>query len=207
MNKTGAILPIRGVLRRFAKARDGVSAVEFALILPIMLTMYLGGAELGDGLAIQFKTTLAARTVADLTSQCGDTTSDGQYCDTANGLAIDSTSMSQILGAASQVMTPYSNNNMVVTVSEMQFTGGTSATVIWSAASSGNGRAVGSTFALPAAMQTLTNGTYFILGEVTYPYTPSMGYVLTGTLNIYENSVFFPRITTCIQYNNVPSAC
>ena len=51
------------------RERDGVSAVEFALILPFMLTLYLGGSELGDGMAIQFKATLAARTVADLATQ------------------------------------------------------------------------------------------------------------------------------------------
>lgn len=82
-----------GTLKRFGLARDGVSAVEFALILPFMLTLYLGGAELGDGFAMQFKATLAARTVADLTSQCGNNTLDGQYCATANGLAIDTASM------------------------------------------------------------------------------------------------------------------
>ena len=43
---------LRGCLRRFARERDGVSAVEFALILPFMLTLYLGGSELGDGMAI-----------------------------------------------------------------------------------------------------------------------------------------------------------
>lgn len=209
MASAGAILTIRGFLHRFAGEREGVSAVEFALILPFMLTLYLGGAELGDGLAIQFKTTLAARTVADLASQCGDTTSNGQYCDTANGLAIDTTTMNQILGATTQVMTPYSTNNMVVTVSELKFTGGNStATVVWSASNSGSGRAQNSSYTLPTAFQSLPSGTYYlILGEVTYPYTPSMGYVLTGTINMYENSVFFPRITTCVQYNNVPASC
>ena len=85
--------------------REGISAVEFALILPFMLTLYLGSGELGDGLAIQFKATLAARTVADLASQY---------------INIRPTTMSQIFGAASTVATPYSAANMTVTVSELK---------------------------------------------------------------------------------------
>ena len=199
-----------GCLSRFARARDGVSAIEFALILPFMLTLYLGGSELGDGMAIQFKVTLAARTVADLASQCGNGTLDGQYCDTANGLPIDNTSMNQIIGATTQVMTPYSAANMVVTVSELKFTGGsTNASVVWSASNSGSGRTIGSSYTLPTAYQQLPqqagNAPYYvILGEVTYPYTPTMGYVLTGTINIYEDAIFFPRNSDppgCVQYN------
>jgi len=208
---------LRGCLSRFARARDGVSAIEFALILPFMLTLYLGGSELGDGMAVQFKVTLAARTVADLVSQCGNDNLDGQYCDTANDLPIDTTSMNQILGAAATVMSPYSANNMVATVSELKFTGGsTTATVVWSASNSGNSRATGSSYALPTAYQSLPQQSgnapyYVILGEVTYPYTPAVGYVLTGTINIYQDTIFFPRNSSCVQYyyNNadIPPSC
>ena len=159
-----------GCLSRFARARDGVSAIEFALILPFMLTLYLGGSELGDGMAVQFKVTLAARTVADLASQCGNGTLDGQYCDTANGLPIDNTSMNQIIGATTQVMTPYSAANMVVTVSELKFTGGsTNASVVWSASNSGSGRTIGSSYTLPAAYQQLPqqagNAPYYVISR------------------------------------------
>jgi Flp pilus assembly protein TadG len=212
MRTVGAILGRSNYLRRFAGNHDGVSAVEFAIILPFMLTLYIGGAELGDGLAIQFKATLAARTVADLTSQCGNISSGGVYCDTANGLAIDTTTMNEILGAAATVVTPYSNNNMVVTVSELKVINASSTgTVVWSASTSGTGRSTGSTFALPTTLQSLpanSNGYYYvILGEVTYPYTPAMGYVLTGTINMYQNSIFFPRTSSCVIYNSTPASC
>jgi len=208
MRQSAASSIIFGCLNRFRRDRGGVSAVEFALILPFMLALYLGSSELGDGMSVQFKATLAARTVADLASQCGNSPGNGQYCDVANGLAIDTTSMNQILGAASTVMTPYSTNNMTVTVSELKFTGGNStATVIWSASNSGSGRAQNSSYTLPIAFQSLPSGTYYvILGEVTYPYTPPTGYVITGTINMYENALFFPRNSNppgCVQYGNL----
>jgi Flp pilus assembly protein TadG len=186
----GMILGIRGCLRRFGSDRDGVSAVEFAIILPFMLTLYLGGVELGDGLSIQFKATLAARTVADLTSQY---------------VAVDAATMTQILGAATTVVTPYSANNMVVTVSEITTTNNAgAATVTWSCSLHGTKRTAGSAFTLPASMQTLPSGTSLILGEVTYPYTPSLGYAITGTINMYQNTYFFPRLSNSVADN---SAC
>lgn len=191
MLRVGYIRSVRRHLRRFAGDGGGVSAVEFALILPFMLTLYLGGAELGDGLAIQFKATLAARTVADLASRY---------------TSIDSATMGEILGAASTVVTPYSTANMTVTVSELEFASGSNtATVEWSCSLNGTKRAIGSTFALPTAFQQLPSnpsGYYVILGEVTYPYTPSMGYVITGTINMYRDTLFFPRLSPSVDGSN-----
>jgi len=183
------LLPtISGCLRRFGRARDGVSAVEFALILPFMVTLYIGSVELGDGLAVQFKTTLAARTVADLASQY---------------ITIDSSTMTQILGAAATVLAPYSTNNVTITVSEVTTSNSSGkVAVTWSASNSGSGRTVVSKFNLPAALNTLAQGTKLIYGEVTYPYTPTMGVVLTGTINIYESMYFYPRQSTCVTYNS-----
>jgi Flp pilus assembly protein TadG len=187
MKPLAAIAGFRA-LRRFGADRGGVSAVEFALILPFMLTAYLGSVELGDGLAVQFRTTQAARTVADLTSQY---------------VSIDAATMNQILGAATTVMAPYSSNNMTVTVSEVTTTDGNGdAQVTWSAANSGNGRTVGSSVTLPTALQTLPKNTALILGEVNYPYDPQFGYVLTGIINIYESQYFYPRLSTCVNYNS-----
>lgn len=199
MGKIGALSAIRGLLRRFGSDCGGVSAVEFAIILPFMLALYLGGAELGDGMSIQYKATLAARTVADLTTRSD--------CQNGSVSCVDSASMGQILGAASVVMTPYAAANMTVTVSELETNGGNSATVQWSCASNGTARVVGSTFSpttsdLQQLLQKLPKPSYLILGEVTYPYTPSLGYAVTGTIDIYQSALFFPRILASVTNNN-----
>jgi len=59
----------RRSLRRFLADKRGVSAIEFAMLLPLMVTLYLGGAEVSQAIAIDRKMTLVARTLADLTSQ------------------------------------------------------------------------------------------------------------------------------------------
>src|ERR1700677_1280037 len=47
----------------------GNAAVEFSVIVPVMLVMFFGTVELSSGVAVDRKTTLVARTVSDLTSQ------------------------------------------------------------------------------------------------------------------------------------------
>lgn len=47
MTLTGAFADFRLQLRRFARDRSGVSALEFAIVLPFMLLLYIGSVELG----------------------------------------------------------------------------------------------------------------------------------------------------------------
>jgi Flp pilus assembly protein TadG len=176
---------IRSCLHRFARNREGVSAVEFAAILPVMLSLYIGGAELGNGFSIQFKSALVARTVTDLASQY---------------VSIDNATMSTILGASAQVIAPYSSGGMTVTLSEITTNAAGQGTVTWSDSLNGTARTVGSTITLPTGLQTANITILF--GEVTFPYTPPVGYVLTGTINIYESQFFFPRLSSTIARVN-----
>jgi Flp pilus assembly protein TadG len=180
-------------LRSFAGAREGISAVEFAIIVPFVITLYAGGVELADGLAIQYKTTLAARTVADLASQYQ---------------SIDSSTMSIILGAASSVTAPYPSSNMTVIVSEVAIDDDGEGTITWSAALHGTPHPPGQSVTLPTTMQTQNcaqsgGACSFIWGEVYYPYVPNIGTTLTGTVNIYESAFFYPRKSNCVTYNSV----
>jgi hypothetical protein len=63
------------ILSRLSDLRSdhrGVAAVEFAIILPFMLAVYIGGVELGDGLAIRVKVTDTAHTCrrSDFAAEC-----------------------------------------------------------------------------------------------------------------------------------------
>jgi len=186
-------------LRRFARDRDGVSATEFALILPIMLTLYIGSVELGDGIAINFKTTLAARTVADVASQCGVCTVDN----TGNNGTIDATEMQALLNSSTKVLSPYnqapySTTNVVITLSELKVsTNQTQGAVQWSCSLNGTPRPYNSTVNIPnnTQLNQLTADAYVLYSEASYPYTPSLGYVITGTITLNQNALFFPRLT------------
>ena len=44
-----------------------------------------------------------------------------------------------------------------------------------------------------------------LFGEVTYPYTPTLGYAITGTFNIYQNMYFYPRLASTVEPSAVPA--
>jgi Flp pilus assembly protein TadG len=168
---------------RFTGDRRGISAVEFAIVLPFMVALYAGSIELGEGLSVEYKTTLAARTVADIASQY---------------VSIDAPTMTSILGAASTVMAPYPANNATVVVSEVTTDANGHGTVTWSAAQNGNAHTVGQAVTLPADLQIPSIS--LLWGEVTNPYTPSLGYVATGTISLYESEYFYPRLSNCVSF-------
>jgi Flp pilus assembly protein TadG len=180
------IARFRWLLRRFARDHEGVSAIEFAIVLPLMLSLYLGGVELGQGWQIKFKVTETARTVTDLTSQY---------------VSIDTPTMSSILSASSIVVWPYSASNMIVTVSQVQVAANASTGIInWSCSLNGTARTLNSPITLPNNLQAPPSTIYLINGEVTYPYTPSIGYAITGTITMYQTFWFYPR-----QVSSIPS--
>ena len=174
-------------LHRFVRDCRAVSAIEFAFLLPLMLTIYIGGNDIAFGrFSAKFKATLAARTVADLASQY---------------ISIDNPTMTGILGAASTVMAPFLTNNLVVIVSEVTTDANGNGTITWSAAQNAQPYPAGTAVTLPAQLQ--IPNVSMILGEVTYPYTPPVSYEITGTFNIYQNAYFFPRRISCVTYNSV----
>jgi Flp pilus assembly protein TadG len=169
-------------LRHFRGDRRGVAAVEFAAVLPFMLALYIGGVELGDGMAIQVKVTDTAHTVADLVTQNKN---------------ISNASMSTILNSSAQIIAPYSQSSIVVTISEISTNASGAATVTWSDSLNGTPRPVGQAVTLPTSLAGQPNIS-LILGEVSYPYTPNLGYTITGTVNLGDSYLLFPRNSTCI---------
>ena len=137
--------------------RCGTAAVEFAGILPLMLVVYIGSVEVGDGYAIDRKVSITARTVTDLATQY---------------VAIYNADMTNILGASSAIIAPYPVANLVVTLSEVTIDSQGKATITWSDSFQGTARTVGQSVTLPTAID--TPNTSLIWGEVQYNYTPNL---------------------------------
>lgn len=165
-------------LRRFRVAQAGIAAVEFALVLPFMATLYLGGFEVMQEISCERQVALTSSTVASIVSQYSSIS--------------QSQTMPGILAAATSVLTPFSSSNAVVTVSVITINAaGTTATVTWSQSLNGSGRVAGSTVTLPSALYT-PNGTV-ILGETTYTYTPVIDFMHIGTKSLYSGIYMLPR--------------
>jgi Flp pilus assembly protein TadG len=176
---TRSILPWLSL--RFAADRRGSSAIEFALLLPLLMIMYFGSIQITDAISADRQVTLVASTVAEITSQYA---------------TVSSTDVSNILAAASAVLTPFPVANAKVTLSSVLIDANGNATVDWSATLNGTQRSGTVTSSIPAVL--LVPNTSVIWGEATYSYKPAIGWVITGTIAMYDKIFLRPR-----QSNNV----
>jgi Flp pilus assembly protein TadG len=164
--------------------RRGIAATEFAMIVPIMLVMFFGVVEFSSGVAVDRKVTLMARTLSDLTSQ---------------SLSVANSDMTNFFAASSGIMTPYSSAPTRATISELYVDPNTLvARVQWSKGSFP--RAVSSTVVIPSALAVA--GSYLIYSEVSYLYTPAVGYVMATTgVTLSDTSFTRPRQSTCVFFS------
>jgi len=169
-------------LARFVRDRRGVSAVEFAMLLPLMVTMYLGVVEVSRGVGIDRKVTLTTRTMADLVSRVS---------------TINNADMSSLLNASAAVISPYQASPLKIVLSAVSIDANGVAKVAWSDALNGTARSVGSTVSLPSALNVAN--TQLIWSEVSYTYNPTFGYVLTGNINLSDQIYMRPRLSDTIN--------
>jgi Flp pilus assembly protein TadG len=188
MTFASTTLRMPGRLRRFAADKRGVSAIEFAMLLPLMITLYLGTVEISQGVAIDRKVTLTARTLADLASQ-SQTLTNAQLQD--------------LLKASAAVMTPYNEpdptkpSKLGVTITSVNIDAQGNAIVAWSQTLNGTAHAPGESVTLPAAALAIPN-TSLVWSEAKYAYTPTIGYVITHTLNLHDQMYMRPRLSDSV---------
>ena len=189
--------------RNFSTDADGVAATEFAIVVPFMLLLLVGGVEFAEGMAINVKVSATAHAVGDMVTQ---------------NTALSTTSMHNILTGATSIIAPYpvTGGQLLVTVSEVSSDSTGRQTLQWSqsynGSSFGPGRpSLGSSSTYPAlTVPTSLNGTVgnannpnnqtdqvsFIVSEVSYAYTPNLGFAITGTVNLQDSYWLFPRCST-----------
>ncbi|OPF94768.1 TadE/TadG family type IV pilus assembly protein [Rhodopseudomonas palustris] len=180
---------------------DAVAATEFAIVVPFLLLLFIGGVELANGMAISVKVSATAHSVADMVTQ---------------NTSLSTTSMQNILTGASATIAPYSVNDssgkslLTVTVSEVSSDANGNLTLQWSrsynGATFGSGRTSLSGLTVPTSLNGIVGNASnpnnqndqvsFIVGEVSYAYTPNLGFTISGTVNLTDTVWMFPRCST-----------
>jgi Flp pilus assembly protein TadG len=182
MNMRRLLQKLKLVRRGLADDSRGAAAVEFGLITPAILAIFFGTAEMATGVSIDRKLTITARALSDLVAQ---------------STTITDTDMTNIFNASGSIMTPYSASPLKAKVSAVNINAtGTTATVAWSSASNDTARAVGEVVTIPAALK--VPNTQVIWSEVTYGYTPTVAYYITGSLNLTDQFFARPRQSSTI---------
>jgi Flp pilus assembly protein TadG len=188
-----------GPLRRRAAglvvSTSGVAAVEFAMILPVMLAMYLGMVVVTTGVNTDRKLTQVSRTLADLAGRDTD---------------ISDTEMTDIFNASIEVMRPYDGSLAKMTVSSIvvEATGPADANgkvpvqgrVCWSDMHNG-GLPPNPAVTVPDGFQTPSSS--YILAHVEYAYSPIVGNGITGPLTLSETTPWPVRSVREVQRKGV----
>nr|WP_312293633.1 TadE/TadG family type IV pilus assembly protein [Brevundimonas diminuta] len=188
-----------GLLRRLLRDRRGVSAVEFALIAPVMIMIYFGLIEFSQGYMAERRASHVASMVADLVAQSGGT----------NIADLEST-----FQIGDMIMRPFSADTLSIRVSSVTVDARGVATVEWSHAKSAKD-ADGADILqahnpgdpitdLPPDL--ITDGQTVILGETNYGYRLFIpGVVLPENIAFKRNYYLRPRTTERIVCADCPA--
>ncbi len=174
------------MMRRFGEAQQGIAMVEFALALPVLMTLFYGTIEVTRYVLITQKVEKLAHAVADMTAQSATATT---------------ATLNQVMAAASDIMNPYemNSNGRIMISSLYRAAGATDATVSWRHEGGGTLSAtstlgaVGSTPVMPTAFA-FEERENVIAGEVYYQFSPLISSQFFGTTTIYRIAFYKPRL-------------
>lgn len=181
-------LRLKRLVVRFGRSRRGVAVVEFALIMPVLLTLYFGTIEAASLYSVDRRVAAVAGTMGDLVSRTNGT--------------LPAATLTQYFAAASGVMLPYATTGLTQVVSVVAVSSTGVATVYWSRAyNGGTARVANAAFPLAATTQInqVARGSYLVVAEIVYPYKPVYGVVIPNTITLSHIEYFVPRFAAKID--------
>jgi Flp pilus assembly protein TadG len=166
----------------------GVAAIEFAMIMPVLAILFLASFDGARALAVYMKVRAATYALDAIANQY---------------VTISSTNMSDIVGATSTILAPYSNTPLTVTISQIAVNSSSNVKIAWSYSLNGTALTPGNSPPFPLPTNLATCGSYpcyLIYGQVSYAFAPIFGLFVSGTLNLKDALYTTPRGSTCIVY-------
>ncbi len=172
---------MRKAFSRFRNGEQGLAAVEFAFVLPIILSMLLALIELSQASGARAKVINMASTGGDLIAQ---------------ELIATGTDLDNVFGALNTMLFPNDISQATVTITSVIDGGaGKSPVVAWSCSKGLTPAPVtkGSSPTLPAGLLTSGSGGSVIWSRVTYRYNSFLTYFLPQWSNWTNDFYLKPR--------------
>ena len=160
----------------FHRDERGVSAVEFALLAPFMIALYLGSVQLTLGLTADRKVSQVANTVADLVTQ-DDFVTDGDLAD--------------IYAAADAILNPFDTGALSLRITSVRMDADGEVFVDWS---EGDGMTALDTDNLPDLPDgLLAPMNSIIMVEAHYRFATNLGELTKTPINLSDTAYLRPR--------------
>ena len=162
-------------LKKFLRAESGISAVEFALIAPLMAMIYFGCIELSLMMTLDRKVTGATAALGDLTSRSS---------------TITNNDLTDIFEATRMVMQPNDMTGARIRVSSLYEDSG-QVKVAWSDGCNLTPYSDDQVVTIPSNLIP-TAGT-IIMAEIEYDYKSGIGYFFSSSKELTDKFYLRPR--------------
>ena len=175
---------------RFAGDRSGVAAIEFAMVAPIVLFLFLGTLEMSQAITVDRRVTQVASSTADLVARTKQTTT---------------SEMDGIMDLIDETMKPYDPNLMKVTLVNVAANpdDASDTRVCWVYNHNGGASTsatAGAAYTLPTGL--VEAGDSVVIAEVQYDYQPLItNYFIKSTLALTEKFFLKPRLSTMVEFD------
>ncbi|MBL8834881.1 MAG: pilus assembly protein [Alphaproteobacteria bacterium] len=181
---------VMSLLARLRADRRGAALVEFAVSLPILTLLLLGGTEVARYVLLNQKLDRVVTSTSDLTSQSDD---------------ITTTELNNIFAATARIMLPYNySRDGIVIVSSVGLVNG-APRIHWQRTGGGTlSRASrigvqGGTATLPSGL-TIAAGDNVIIAEAFYAFTPWLWRQMPAG-DLYHRAITRPRLSNLTAIN------
>lgn len=176
---------LRRLLQGLGAETRGAAAVEFALILPLMLLLYIGSIEASQIITADRKVSTVAGTIGDLVARVDPNSA-------TNNLT--QARLNDYFAAADLIMSPFNDAKLKQRVSCIEVDASGNTKVIWSKGHNGATELTkGDTYPLSNEMIAVSKGDYVIVAEASYAFTPLFGIVFQKPLDLYQEYYHLPR--------------
>lgn len=166
--------------------RRGMVFQETAIIMPLLITMMLGGYDIARFALLQQKLSRVVMTTSDMVSQGG---------------TISIPELGIIFTATGTIMQPFAaGSSQIVIVSSVSATGNALPKVDWQRTGGGTLTGAASKIGIAGANATLPpgflvrDGENAIITEAFYQFSPMFAPALVAPRTIYHRAVFRPRL-------------
>lgn len=151
---SGVLSAIRSRAACFGRDRRAVGAVEFALIAPVLIVLYIGSLEISVAMSVNKKIARAASTIADLVTQETD---------------VNKIYLQTMVDVAKSVITPFKTDAVKVRVVGIKIDSLAKPKVAWSWDETNKAAlAVGSDISIPPEL--IVKDTFLIRTDVAMDY-------------------------------------
>ncbi len=171
------------------KDQRGAGAIEFAILLPILIVLYAGAVEFNDAFTAKRKVTSAASGIGDVVTRTKE---------------LSSATLKDVLDwAPVTILKPYpvAGANTDIKVTCVAIDKDKIATVKWSETRDSQKDQVGAKISLPAGV--VLASSKLVAVEMTYKYKPTLGAYLGDEILFTSKFYFKPRVQGTVCYNDV----